>query len=228
MRSTPREVCRLVKNSFKLTELQRAVLVGTLLGDGGLRFRGKDCRLHVKHSLTQISLVSYKRDVFASITSMKTRIFKQKVGKKNYNFAEFVTLTHPFFTDYYHQFYRSGRKIVPKNIKQSLIDPLSLAIWLMDDGAAEYAGVSLQTHSFTEAEVKKLIRVLKENFKLKATKRLNKGKWIIYFPKSVLPKLEILVRQYLLLEFHYKIEPYSKRDKPRRDCTPGPSNIRGI
>jgi len=212
MRTIPREVCSsLNKNLFKLNEIQKQVLIGTLLGDGGLRFRGRDCRLHIKHSINQISLVNYKREVFKNITSMEVNVFKQAVGKTDYSFAEFVTLTHPEFTHYHNLFYLSSKKIVPKNIDSLLVEPLSLAIWLMDDGSAEYAGASLQTHGFTEEEVKRLVKTIFLNFGIETNKRLNKGKWIIYFPKASMSKLQRITNNYLLKDFEYKLVPYSTR-----------------
>ena len=205
MRTTPREV------NFVLEKIQKNVLIGTLLGDGAVKYRGKECRLHIKHSANQLPLVNYKRKVFRNITRMKVRKFKQKVGEKDYVFAEFVTFTNPEFTKYRNLFYPSGKKIVPKNIKQLLVDPLSLAVWFMDDGSAEYAGASLQTHCFTESGVERLMSCLKLNFKIKTTKRLNKGKWIIYFPKKSMPDLRKIIGKKILKEFKYKLEPYSER-----------------
>jgi len=213
MRTTPREVCSILnKKLFRLSEIQKKVLIGTLLGDGGLRFRGTNCRLHIKHSIHQLSLVDYKRRVFRDITSMKVNVFNQVVGKTDYSFAEFVTLTHPEFTKFYNLFYSSSnKKIVPEDIEFLLVDPLSLAVWFMDDGSAEYAGASIQTHGFTEDEVEKLIRTIFLNFGLETNKRLNKGKWIIYFPKVSLPKLNHIIGNFLLEDFKYKLIPYSIR-----------------
>jgi hypothetical protein len=220
MRTTPREVCNFKKVTFKLSKIQKAVLVGTILGDGSLKYRGKYCRLYIKHAYGQLPLAQYKHQVFSSITTMKMRVFKQKVGIKDYAFAEFVSLTHPVFTQYYNLFYPLGKKVVPLNIENILLHPLSLAVWVMDDGSAEYAGASLQTHGFDKKGVERLMRTIKKNFGLKVTKRKNKGKWIIYFPKISLPKLKLIIGKYMLPEFKYKLEPYSIRNKPRRDYTP--------
>ncbi|TSC89959.1 MAG: COB-i1 protein [Microgenomates group bacterium Gr01-1014_5] len=221
MRTIPREVYLNIKSSFVLNNNQKAVLIGTLLGDGGIRLKGKFARLHIKHSLNQLPLVEYKRQVFSNITTMDVSVFKQKVGKVDYNFAEFVTLTHQEFLEYYRLFYPTRRKIVPINIGQFLTSPLSLAIWIMDDGSAEYAGVSIQTHSFSQREVDLLRKTLTDNFNIETGSRLNKGKWIIYFPKSSLSKLRNLIDKFMLEEFKYKLVPYSL-SKPRRDYTPTP------
>lgn len=81
----------------------------------------------------------------------------------------------------------------------------------MDDGSAEYAGASLQTHSFTEKEVNRLVEVIKRNYEIDAGKRLNKGKWVIYFPKASMPKLRKAIWHYMLKDFRYKLCPYSER-----------------
>lgn len=214
MRTIPREVCQKRKDAFSLSNKQKSVLVGTLLGDGGLRYRGLNCRLHIKHSFTQVEYVRYKHQIFTEITSMPVRKFGQKVGTKNYSFAEFVTLTHPSFTLYHDLFYPNGKKIIPSNIGEFLTDPLSLAIWIMDDGSAEYAGLSLQTHSFTKSEVSILIKVIKHNFGLDTTMRLNRGKWIIYFPKHQMDNLRKVVGAYMLPQFLYKLIPYQTRQTP--------------
>ena len=195
-------------------------MIGTMLGDGGLRYRGKECRLHIKHSLKQLSLVNYKWQVFKPIISMKVRCFSQKVGIKDYNFAEFVTLTHPIFTHYYQLFYKNTKKIVTNEVANN-IDPLALAVWIMDDGSAEYAGLSIQTHSFSTAEVSLLIKAIKKNLGIQTTMRMNKGKYIIYFPFKTLHELKSKLGKYFLPEFKYKLVPY--REKPRRDCTPSPA-----
>lgn len=220
VRKTPREVFNYKKNEFNLTEEQRSVLIGTMLGDGGLRYRGKECRLHIKHSLKQLSLVDYKWHVFEPIISMKIRCFCQKVGIKDYNFAEFVTLTHPIFTYYYQLFYKNSKKVVTEEVAK-LIDPLALAVWIMDDGSAEYAGLSIQTHSFSTSEVSLLIESIKKNIGIQASMRRNKGKYIIYFPFKTLCDLKGKLGKYILPEFNYKFVPY--REKPRRDCTPDSS-----
>lgn len=218
MWTIPREDCLTLKERFKLNSIQKAVLIGTLLGDGGIRIKGKFARLHIKHSLKQLPLVVYKRYIFEDITSMEVSVFNQKVGKTEYSFAEFVTLTHPLFLKYFRLFYPTKKKIVPENVDQLLVNPLSLAVWIMDDGSAEYAGLSIQTHSFTKQEVDLLRKTLKKNFSIETTKRLNKGKWIIYFPKASLSRLKNLIDKHLLKEFKYKLVPYSvKLNKTRRD-----------
>lgn len=213
MRKIPREVQDFarIKDSFKLSEKQESVLLGTLLGDGSLKRRGTYYRLHIKHSHKQISLVRYKREIFSNITNMPIRVFFQAVKDKDYKFCEFVTLTHPEFSKYRELFYKDKKKVISQKLKQLLKDPLSLAMWFMDDGCAEYAGVSFNTQCFSLKEVRFLSQILKENFGLDSTIRRNKNGWIIYIPKNNLNKFTNIVKKYLLPDFLYKLEPYSTR-----------------
>lgn len=211
MRKTPREVYRKKKKLFVLTQVQKDVLLGTILGDAGIRYRGNECRMHIKHSLNQISLTNYLRKIFDPITSMPVRVFDQQVRGKNYSFSEFVTLTHPVFTKYHQLFYSGKTKSIPGNIGELLLNPLSLAVWIMDDGSAEYAGLSIQTHSFSLGEVMLLAKVIKQNFELNTLIHSNKGKYILYFPKSSMSKLISITGNYILPEFKYKFVPYSIR-----------------
>lgn len=215
MRTTPREVSYFskLKSTFVLSEIQKAVLIGTLLGDGSLNLRGKYHRLHIKHSIKQKFFVDYKREIFSNITNMSARIFYQKVNNKEYGFCEFVTLTHPEFTKFHRTFYLNNKKVVPDNINELLVNPLSVTVWFMDDGAAEYAGLSLQTHSFELNEVEKLRDCLQKNFSIKAKIRLNKGRYVIYIPKVYLNRFIDLVSNYILKEFNYKLLPYQIRKK---------------
>lgn len=193
-----------IKDSFSLSKCQKAILVGTLLGDGNLAQRGRDFRLFVKHAASQFALARWKREKFENITNMKLNFFKQKVKGKIYGFYQFVTLTHPEFSKYRKIFYRNGKKIVPIKIDNILTNPLSLTVWIMDDSGREHAGMTLQTHNFSRREVRNLQRCLKKNFKISTILRRNKKKYTIYFPKSQIEHLYNLVKKHLLPEYKYK------------------------
>jgi len=66
----------------------------------------------------------------------------------------------------------------------------------------------------TKKNREKLAKVLKENFKLVATLRKNKGKTILYFPQSQISDLWKIVLSYVLPEYKYKFP------ETRRDYTP--------
>jgi recombination protein RecA len=195
---------------MELSAQQQSVLVGTLLGDGCLAKHGRFHRLHVKHKAAHIALVEYKHAVFADYVTMPLHRFDQQLGDKRHPCAQFATRTSPVFSDWHRRFYREGRKHVPRDIEM-LLTPLAIAVWFMDDGAADYAGVTFQTHSFVSAEVDRLVEVLSGRFHLAANPRRNKGGSIIYVTARSLPRLRELVGPYLLQEFAYKLVPRRER-----------------
>src|SRR5688572_11709841 len=154
MRTIPREVLTFqrLKSQFVYSPLQYATAIGTLLGDGTLAKRGKEYRLHVKHGFSQLRYVQHKHHVFENITSMPVRVFSQYVREKSYKFAEFVTLTHPFFSQLHELFYQNGRKGISEQLCSEISHPLTIATWFMDDGNREYAGASFNTQCFSIAE----------------------------------------------------------------------------
>ena len=190
----------------ELTELQRAVLVGTLLGDGSIAKHGFHDRLFVKHKLAHRALAEWKREVFDSFTTMPLHQFDQRLNGKLYPCVQFVTRTDPVFSEWRQRFYDGRRKIVPAEIS-SFVTPVSIAVWLMDDGTADRAGVSFQTHSFELAEVERLATLLRVQLEIEASVQKNKGRWILYVPKSSLRRLRSLVDGHVLPEFAYKLVP---------------------
>jgi hypothetical protein len=214
MRTIPREVhtFQRIKSEFVITDQQKAVLIGTLLGDGSLAKRGKEFRLHIKHAVAQHFFVKYKRDIFSAITSMPIRTFSQQVGQKLYGFSEFVTLTHPTFSYFHSLFYPQGKKYLSTEVCQMISDPLTLAIWFMDDGTSEYASASFNTQCFSLPELHRLQAVLKNRFDIDSSLRKNKRGWLIYIYKRSFQTFCDVVQPFLLPEFSYKLLPYSSRN----------------
>jgi hypothetical protein len=202
---TPREV-QAPMSTRELTEFQQAVLVGTLLGDGSIAKHGHHHRLFVKHKIAHRALAEWKRDVFGNFTTMPLHQFDQRLDGKLYPCVQFVTRTDPVFCEWRQRFYDGRRKIVPAEIS-SLVTPASIAVWLMDDGTADRAGVSFQTHSFELAEVERLATLLRVQFEIESSVMKNKGHWILYVPKASLGRLRALVSCHVLPEFAYKLVP---------------------
>ncbi len=202
---TPREVQRPM-STRELTEFQQAVLVGTLLGDGSIAKHGRHHRLFVKHKIAHRALAEWKREVFVNFTTMPLHQFDQRLNGHFYPCVQFVTRTDPVFSEWRYRFYEGRRKIVPAHI-DSLVTPASIATWLMDDGTADRAGVSFQTHSFEIDEVRRLVEMLQLRFGISANVMRNKGRWIVYVPKASLGRLRSIVEGLVLPEFAYKLVP---------------------
>lgn len=198
------------EGSPKFSDREQAVLVGTLLGDGCLAKHGRYHRLHIKHKATHLPLVEFKYEVFRRFVSMPLHEFDQKLGGQQYPCIQFATRTSPSFTEWAFRFYRDGRKTVPEEIA-CYLTPLAFAVWFMDDGAADYAGVTLQTHSFTKEEVELLKETLRNRYEIDARPRRNKGGLVLYICAADMPKLRVLLEANILPEFRYKLVPRRER-----------------
>jgi hypothetical protein len=193
-----------------LSQEQRSVLTGTLLGDGSLPVHGRYPRLLVKHKLTHEALALFKYEIFREFISMAPHHFDQRLRGHRYPCVQFVTRTRPEFSVWRRRFYRDRRKIVPNDIDRDL-SPLALAVWIMDDGAADYAGLTIQTHSFSSAETNRLAAVLRQKYGLRTGVRANRGSEIIYVFAESIPRLREITQPYVLPELSYKLVPRRSR-----------------
>ena len=153
-----------------LTEEQKSILIGTLLGDGTMRIK-KNAHLEINHSFNQKVLVDWIFSKFDGFVSTPPKWRKGNGKREAYRFA---TQKLPIFTPFYNLFYRDGEKFIPENLK---LDPLSLAVWFMDDGSKSRSSIYLNTQQFTKDEQLKLIDLLRNQFDIDST--LNKDK--IYY-----------------------------------------------
>jgi hypothetical protein len=167
---------------------------------------GRHHRLHIKHKGAHRSLAEFKHQVFETFVSMPLHEFDQRLGAGLYPCVQFASRTNPVFTEWHRRFYKDGIKIVPQDIDE-LLSELAMTVWFMDDGAADFAGVTFQTHNFSAAEVELLVSVLQRKFGLAASSRRNKGRRIIYIRGSSLNRLRDLMDPHLLQEFRYKLTP---------------------
>jgi hypothetical protein len=200
--------------------------VGTLLGDGCLAKHGHYHRLHIKHAIAQAELVEFKYDVFRDFITMSRHAFGQRLNGREYPCVQFVTRTHPVFSQWHARFYIERVKAVPRDIA-SLLTPLAIAVWVMDDGAADYAGMTLQTHSFSLEGVRLLRSAFDERFGLKTGERSNKGKTVIYVPAAGMSRLRELVEPHLLPSLLYKLQPRRERNPVETIRWPPTTHRRG-
>ena len=199
-----------VGSQNKISQRQRKVLIGTLLGDGTLELNGKYPRLRVDHSNKQKEYVGWKYNVLRNLAANRIRLFCQKKDirtNKRYSHYKFDTISSYLFYGLYKKFYTNHKKIVPNNIIEMLNNPLSLAVWYMNDGYKrnDCNALRISTDSYSLKEQKLLLECLKKNFGINA--RIHKkGKyWNIYIPAIETIKFCNIIRKYTIPEMRYKI-----------------------
>lgn len=203
------------KTQLKLSKFQHDVLIGSILGDGNIRVLGKEAFLTISHSEKQMKYVFWKYKIFQNWVLTKPRKEFRKYYKspdRNLISWRFSTISHPIISDFYQQFYPSGKKSIPKSIDSILVSPLTLAIWYMDDGSRKpYGkGAFLHTQSFSIKDQRKLIKVLKKNFSICArlsSAGLWKGRRLyrLYITAGSFLNFRNLVLPYILPIFQYKL-----------------------
>ena len=181
-----------------LTEEQKSILIGTLLGDGTMR-KKKNAHLEINHCYAQKVLVDW---IFTKFSSLVTTPPKWRKGNGTREAYRFATQKLPILTPFYNQFYRNGKKVIPNDLK---LDPLSLAVWFMDDGSKTYSSIYLNTQQFNLDEQMRLIDILKNQFGIEATPNKDKIYYRIRIRTQSVKKFIQLVEPFVLKEFRYKI-----------------------
>lgn len=157
----PREARRITystdirnRKRIELNEYQKALIVGTILGDACLHdnWSKTNARLQIRHALAQKEYVLWKYEALKSLVLTEP----QHYGRTNS--VWFRTISHPEFTKLRQIFYREGKKIIPiDSIGEIFSNPLTIAVWFMDDGNVKIVdgkvrGYHLNTQSFTKEE----------------------------------------------------------------------------
>lgn len=184
-----------------LTKLQRSVIIGSLFGDGYLRIvpGRRDAFLEINHSFTQKEYVDWKYSVLKSLCRSAPKARRGNGGRIAYRFT---TRQRSEFSELYGEFYKSGRKCIPSAIR---IDPITLAVWFMDDGSkSRERDVYLNTQQFAREDQERCISLLES---LGVESRLNKDKEYtrIRILKSSLRRFWNIVAPHVIASMSYKL-----------------------
>jgi hypothetical protein len=185
-----------------LTQTQKSIIIGTILGDGYLRVikKRKNAFLEINHSYKQKEYVDWKFNQLKNIVKSSP---KPRAGKQNRIAYRFFTKQLPILTDFLSYFYINEKKVIPCDLK---LNPLILAVWFMDDGSkCRSSDVYLNTQQFDIESQRRLINYLK-CFNLEAKLNKDKSYYRLRFIKSSLPKLKNLIKKYIIPSMRYKIE----------------------
>lgn len=147
-----------------ITDRQRAIIIGTLLGDGYIyRNQYGSSYLEVKHAPRD---GEYVRWMHHELRSLCRRPPYQRSDNGQWRF---YTKYDPVMTVIHNRFYGGHRKCVPLDIARDLRDPIAVAVWYMDDGSLDYrpkshCAFAFSTNAFTYEENTVLAQALRENF----------------------------------------------------------------
>ena len=203
-----------IKKHFTVTPKQYSLIVGSLLGDGTMRM-GKSAinvNFKVEQGLAQKEYVVWKYKILKSLVFTEPKLsYRYKINGEKYPKSWwFRTLRHPVFMPIYKNFYegkgyRTGRKIIPKNIGEYM-NPLVLATWIMDDGSYAKGRIDISTYSFLLKEINILQKSLKDIFDIESRyyQDRNKG-YRMYCNQKETKKLISVIKPHVIPSMTYKI-----------------------
>lgn len=198
-----------LKRHLQLTQKQRSLLVGMLLGDGHLETQnqGRTYRLKVEHSVKQKEYVDWLYGQFSDLVRTPPHIKERRLGAKTLDSYFFATYSLGSFRFYARQFYAGRKKLIPKLIGK-LLDPLALAVWFMDDGSfksARHATYIIHALGYEKKDLRRIQEVLQQRFGIAIGLHKQYDKWRIYVMSGSAQKFKELIAPYVIPSLKYKL-----------------------
>lgn len=206
----------------KLSKELIEVLLGTVMGDSSLNFRGISTRLVTEHSVKQSEYVYHLAEIFKCLEP-SVNLTKQNT---KYPAISLRTKSYPNLTEFYKSFYKDGKKVIPFELFDNFTER-SLAYLIMDDGfpvrgkTGNVLSVGISLCSFSDEELQKFIDFLNEKFDLSFyitshyNKHYQKSYKDIVLYNGEYKKLKKLINPYILNWAHYKIEGSKPRESEK-------------
>lgn len=143
---------------MNLQENEKALIMGTLLGDAHLQKRKNSYRLKIEHSMAQKEYVLWKYKELARLCQT-TQPPKEVTSKRGHTTVVFYTSSGSYLEEIHSLFYkpvgdRFNKTITPELIAALPMNPLVLVAWFLDDGSVRddaYSG-KMATQGFTKTE----------------------------------------------------------------------------
>jgi len=185
-----------------LTQLQRSIIIGNLLGDGYLRIVAgrKNALLEINHAYSQKEYVDWKYKMLQSLCASAPVLRKGNGTRLAYRFS---TRQHPELTQLFTLFYKNNVKQIPSKLE---LDPITLSVWYMDDGSKCRArDVYFNTQQFAIKDQETCLGLL-DHLGIRATVNKDKEYKRIRVKTSSVPKLFSIISPHIIPSMAYKIE----------------------
>lgn len=184
-----------------LTQLQRSIITGSVLGDGYLRIvpGRKNAFLEINHTYSQKEYVDWKFKMLESFCKSGPVMRKGNGKRIAYRFT---TRQSEEISKIYETFYRNKHKIIPKSLN---LDDVVLAVWYMDDGSkCSEDNIYLNTQQFDLQDQETLRKMLAMR-DIETTLNRDKMYWRIRIRKSSIQKFFSIIYKYIVPSMQYKL-----------------------
>ena len=208
------------KTEVPVTERQKEIIYGSLMGDGKRQHSQSFSSAGFVHGDPQKDYLLWKLYELSSLVSenslSKTANFDKRYNKF-YTSWRFYTLANSDVEKILKEFYeKNGKKEITKYILNQLTS-LSVAVWFMDDGVADFCKklyyenstpeVRFCTDSFPKEQCELIVIWFKEKYDINChTREHKKGQNRIIINSDSVQKLFDLISPHILPCMRYKID----------------------
>ncbi|MGH2613176.1 MAG: LAGLIDADG endonuclease [Rhabdochlamydiaceae bacterium] len=187
-------------NFDNISKKQEELIIGSLLGDARLESRSlaKTARLRIHHADSQKDYLFWKFQQLRNLVSAgpKKHSYIDKRFSTNVVSWYFHTRTLKSFSTLYCSFYKTGKKVLPKQLSK-MLTPFALAVWIMDDGCLSKQSIILNTQNFSFEEHKKLQLLFKYQFSIDVGIHKDRRNFRLYFPTHATKRMQHIIAPFL-------------------------------
>lgn len=208
---------------MKLTKRQKQIIFGLILGDAYLQKTGKkNARLRLEHSSKQTAYIDWKYEELFNIFGSKPKKISRlhPISKKLYSYLRLQSNSSPILGRIAEQFYDGlGKKKLPGNLEQILQNPLTIAVWYMDDGYyyKRDKSVHIYTQKFSDEDMQRLVDTFYIGHKIRCKWycRPDRNGCQLNFTGEDKDKFFKLIHPHLIKPMRYKIslDPVTTEDE---------------
>jgi len=223
MLKTNREIAKETRENNHLSDKQKQLVLGALLGDGGMFVKENGKRgVQLCHGDDQIEYLEWKKEILGNFLVQKSPSgYCGGYGKFGNNYR---TITHQDFTDIYGMLYRKlagkSKKFVTRRYLNNIND-FGLMVWFMDDGGvAKDKDIRIATNGFSLSENKSIQKWLWQRYGIETNISFNSSNKTYFLRFNVLnsKKLMRLFEKYIRFlpdcilykfRFHFNLNDYT-------------------
>ena len=199
-------------DAFQMSEYQRNILYGAMLGDG--------CLFQSKHGLNAQFMytskseqhVQFVSDAFKNISykeGIKHAAYYDKRTGKTYERYTFRTISNPTFQHERDKWYVDGKKTIPIDL---ILTPTICLIWYIGDGCISHSKntqyIKLATQCFSKEEQEKILIPQLQKFEAHLIKadisKNGEQQYFIYIPRRKIKKFLEYIGPCPFSDYQYK------------------------
>lgn len=201
-----------IRVSNNIPEWFNQVVCGLMLSDANIRMHGKQATMSIQQTHKELTEEIWKMCFQLNLVLSEIHIINRKNRKLVYSFQ---TLTLPFFTSLYQEWYQTinnkNYKVLPLNL-DCYFTPLTFAFLIMGDGSWDKSGsrIVLHLNNFHLNEVKRIQAIILSKFNICSYNirtlhsDMDRG-YIIKIPSKEVYKVRELVSDFMYPTLNYKI-----------------------